>query len=143
MVLKAIRLNEITQGGHICNKWIICMLLYLYLFSLCFCFQPLLPSSLSVEDAAMLLQQVMRAFSKQASAVVFSDTVVVSEKFINNCTELFGELMHQKAGKVSQISFLLLILIGFSRQNHLTFFEKWSKRHTPESEHCVSCIISF
>ncbi|GAB5571733.1 E3 UFM1-protein ligase 1 [Prionailurus iriomotensis] len=60
---------------------------------------PLLPSSLSVEDAAMLLQQVMRAFSKQASAVVFSDTVVVSEKFINNCTELFSELMHQKAEK--------------------------------------------
>ncbi|XP_077911110.1 E3 UFM1-protein ligase 1 isoform X2 [Halichoerus grypus] len=60
---------------------------------------PLLPSSLSVEDAAMLLQQVMRAFSKQASAVVFSDTVVVSEKFINNCTEHFSELMHQKAEK--------------------------------------------
>uniref|UniRef100_A0A8C8ZZM3 E3 UFM1-protein ligase 1 n=1 Tax=Prolemur simus TaxID=1328070 RepID=A0A8C8ZZM3_PROSS len=60
---------------------------------------PLLPSSLSVEDAAILLQQVMRAFSKQASAVVFSDTVVVSEKFINDCTELFNELMHQKAEK--------------------------------------------
>ncbi|XP_002714637.1 E3 UFM1-protein ligase 1 isoform X1 [Oryctolagus cuniculus] len=60
---------------------------------------PLLPSSLSVEDAAMLLQQVMRAFSKQASAVVFSDTVVVSEKFINDCAELFSELMHQKAEK--------------------------------------------
>ncbi|XP_053448110.1 E3 UFM1-protein ligase 1 [Nycticebus coucang] len=60
---------------------------------------PLLPSSLSVEDAAILLQQVMRAFSKQTSAVVFSDTVVVSEKFINECTELFSELMHQKAEK--------------------------------------------
>ncbi|XP_006979307.1 E3 UFM1-protein ligase 1 [Peromyscus maniculatus bairdii] len=60
---------------------------------------PLLPSSLSVEDAAMLLQQVMRPFSKQASAVVFNDTVVVSEKFINDCTELFSEQMHQKAEK--------------------------------------------
>ncbi|XP_077018544.1 E3 UFM1-protein ligase 1 isoform X1 [Tamandua tetradactyla] len=60
---------------------------------------PLLPSSLSVEDVAILLQQVMRAFSKQPSAVVFSDTVVVSEKFINDCTELFSELMHQKAEK--------------------------------------------
>ncbi|KAF6116849.1 UFM1 specific ligase 1 [Phyllostomus discolor] len=47
----------------------------------------------------MLLQQVMRAFSKQPSAVVFNDTVVVSEKFINDCTELFSELMHQKADK--------------------------------------------
>uniref|UniRef100_A0A8D2JEM5 E3 UFM1-protein ligase 1 n=1 Tax=Sciurus vulgaris TaxID=55149 RepID=A0A8D2JEM5_SCIVU len=60
---------------------------------------PLLPSSLSVEDSAILLQQVMRAFSKQASAIVFSDTVVVSEKFINDCTGLFSELMHQKAEK--------------------------------------------
>nr|XP_004663705.1 E3 UFM1-protein ligase 1 isoform X1 [Jaculus jaculus] len=60
---------------------------------------PLLPSSLSVEDAGMLLQQVMRPFSKQTSAVVFSDTVVVSEKFINDCIEIFNERMHQKAEK--------------------------------------------
>ncbi|XP_075827414.1 E3 UFM1-protein ligase 1 isoform X1 [Microtus pennsylvanicus] len=60
---------------------------------------PLLPSSLSAEDAAMLLQQVMRPFSKQASALVFSDTVVVSEKFISDCTELFSQRMHQKAEK--------------------------------------------
>nr|AAI32196.1 RIKEN cDNA 1810074P20 gene [Mus musculus]AAI38154.1 RIKEN cDNA 1810074P20 gene [Mus musculus] len=60
---------------------------------------PLLPSSLSVEDAAMLLQQVMRPFGKLASAIVFSDTVVVSEKFITDCTGLFSERMHQKAEK--------------------------------------------
>ncbi|XP_024615094.1 E3 UFM1-protein ligase 1 [Neophocaena asiaeorientalis asiaeorientalis] len=60
---------------------------------------PLLPSSLSVEDAAILLQHVMRTLSKQALAVVFSDTIVVSEKFINDCTELFSDLMHQKAEK--------------------------------------------
>ncbi|XP_049551087.1 E3 UFM1-protein ligase 1 isoform X2 [Orcinus orca] len=60
---------------------------------------PLLPSSLSVEDAAILLQHVMRALSKQALAVVFSDTIVVSEKFISDCTELFSDLMHQKAEK--------------------------------------------
>ncbi|XP_055459240.1 E3 UFM1-protein ligase 1 [Psammomys obesus] len=60
---------------------------------------PLLPSSLSTEDAAMLLQQVMRPFSKQASAVIFSDTVVVSEKFVSDCTELFSERMRQKAEK--------------------------------------------
>ncbi|XP_015279587.1 PREDICTED: E3 UFM1-protein ligase 1 [Gekko japonicus] len=60
---------------------------------------PLLPSSLSVEDASMLLQQVMRSFMNQPSTLVFSDTVVVSEKFINNCAELFNDLMHQKAEK--------------------------------------------
>ncbi|XP_004628247.1 E3 UFM1-protein ligase 1 [Octodon degus] len=60
---------------------------------------PLLPSSISVEDSAMLLQQVMRSFNKQPSGVVFSNTVVVSEKFINDCVELFSERMHQKAEK--------------------------------------------
>ncbi|XP_060093344.1 E3 UFM1-protein ligase 1 [Heteronotia binoei] len=60
---------------------------------------PLLPSSLSAEDASMLLQQVMRSFSNQPSSLVFSETVVVSEKFINNCAELFNDLMHQKAEK--------------------------------------------
>ncbi|XP_053237469.1 E3 UFM1-protein ligase 1 [Podarcis raffonei] len=60
---------------------------------------PLLPSSFSVEDASMLLQQVMRSFSKQPSTLVFGDTNVVSEKFINSCADLFGDLMHQKAEK--------------------------------------------
>ncbi|XP_061479361.1 E3 UFM1-protein ligase 1 [Rhineura floridana] len=60
---------------------------------------PLLPSSLSVEDASMLLQQVMRSFSKQPSTLVFGDTNVVSEKFINSCADLFNDLMHQKAEK--------------------------------------------
>ncbi|XP_036622407.1 E3 UFM1-protein ligase 1 isoform X2 [Trichosurus vulpecula] len=60
---------------------------------------PLLPSSISVEDAGMLLQQVMRAFNKQPLAVVFNDTIVVSETFIKSCTELFSDLMQQKAEK--------------------------------------------
>lgn len=67
-----------------------------------------------MEDAAILLQHVMRTLSKQALAVVFSDTIVVSEKFINDCTELFSDLMHQKAEKVCQISFHLLILTVLS-----------------------------
>ncbi|XP_075780019.1 E3 UFM1-protein ligase 1 isoform X1 [Pelodiscus sinensis] len=59
----------------------------------------LLPSSLSIEDAGILLQQVMRSFNKQLPTVIFSDTIVVSEKFINSCTDLFSDLMHQKAEK--------------------------------------------
>ncbi|XP_053143535.1 E3 UFM1-protein ligase 1 isoform X1 [Hemicordylus capensis] len=60
---------------------------------------PLLPSSLSVEDASMLLQQVMRSFSKQPSTLVLGDTNVVSEKFVSSCADLFRDLMHQKAEK--------------------------------------------
>lgn len=61
--------------------------------------EPLLPSSFSVEDAAVLLQQVLRTLSKQASVEIFCDTVVVSEKFINHCAALFDQLMHLKAKK--------------------------------------------
>jgi hypothetical protein len=61
----------------------------------------------------MLLQQVMRPFGKLASAIVFSDTVVVSEKFITDCTGLFSERMHQKAEKVLQMFLHLLILTVF------------------------------
>ncbi|XP_062825115.1 E3 UFM1-protein ligase 1 isoform X2 [Anolis carolinensis] len=60
---------------------------------------PLLPSSLSVEDASMLLQQVMRAFTKQPPTLILGDTNVVSEKFLNSCADLFIDLMHQKAEK--------------------------------------------
>ncbi|CAM2111984.1 E3 UFM1-protein ligase 1 [Caretta caretta] len=59
----------------------------------------LLPSSLSIEDSGILLQQVMRSFNKHLSTIIFGDTIVVSEKFINSCTDLFTELMHHKAEK--------------------------------------------
>uniref|UniRef100_A0A8C2SQ05 E3 UFM1-protein ligase 1 n=1 Tax=Coturnix japonica TaxID=93934 RepID=A0A8C2SQ05_COTJA len=60
----------------------------------------LLPSSLSVEDVGILLQQVMRPLNKNSSGLVFSDTIVVSEKFLSSCTELFSDMMKQKAEKV-------------------------------------------
>uniref|UniRef100_A0A803YG13 E3 UFM1-protein ligase 1 n=1 Tax=Meleagris gallopavo TaxID=9103 RepID=A0A803YG13_MELGA len=44
----------------------------------------LLPSSLSVEDVGILLH----------------DTIVVSEKFLSSCTDLFSDTMKQKAEKV-------------------------------------------
>lgn len=87
-------------------------------FSLCSPLQPLLPSSLSVEDAAMLLQQVMRPFGKHTAAVVFSDTVVVSEKFLTDCTALFSERMHQKAEKVFRTLSRLPILTALSPREH-------------------------
>ncbi|NWI13039.1 UFL1 ligase, partial [Crypturellus soui] len=59
----------------------------------------LLPTSLSVEDAGILLQQVMRSFNKHSSGLVFSDTIVVSEKFLSSCIDLFSDLMRQKAEK--------------------------------------------
>ncbi|NXC41676.1 UFL1 ligase, partial [Penelope pileata] len=59
----------------------------------------LLPSSLSAEDAGILLQQVMRSLNRNSSGLVFSDTIVVSEKFLNSCTDLFSDMMKQKAEK--------------------------------------------
>ncbi|NWS56846.1 UFL1 ligase, partial [Chunga burmeisteri] len=59
----------------------------------------LLPSSLSVEDVGILLQQVMRSLNKSSSGLVFSDTIVVSEKFLSSCADLFSDMMQQKAEK--------------------------------------------
>ncbi|NXB51625.1 UFL1 ligase, partial [Leucopsar rothschildi] len=59
----------------------------------------LLPSSLSVEDVGILLQQVMRSLNKSSSGLVFGDTIAVSEKFLSSCAELFSDLMQQKAEK--------------------------------------------
>ncbi|NWR71484.1 UFL1 ligase, partial [Centropus unirufus] len=59
----------------------------------------LLPSSLSVEDVGILLQQVMRSLNKNSSGLVFSDTIVVSEKFLSSCANLFSDMMQQKAEK--------------------------------------------
>ncbi|XP_069462524.1 E3 UFM1-protein ligase 1 isoform X2 [Ambystoma mexicanum] len=70
---------------------------------------PLLPSCLSVEDAAILLQQVMRSVNKQSTASIFGDTVVVSEKFIRSCSDLFNDLMHRKAEKEMKSSPVYLV----------------------------------
>ncbi|KFP70875.1 E3 UFM1-protein ligase 1, partial [Acanthisitta chloris] len=59
----------------------------------------LLPSSLSGEDAGILLQQVMRSLNKNSSGLVFNDTIAVSEKFLSSCADLFSDIMHQKAEK--------------------------------------------
>ncbi|RMC13213.1 hypothetical protein DUI87_10747 [Hirundo rustica rustica] len=59
----------------------------------------LLPSSLSVEDVGILLQQVMRSLNKSSSGLVFNDTIAVSEKFLSSCADLFSDLMQQKAEK--------------------------------------------
>ncbi|NXY59738.1 UFL1 ligase, partial [Callaeas wilsoni] len=59
----------------------------------------LLPSSLSVEDVGILLQQVMRSLNKSSSGLIFSDTIAVSEKFLSSCAALFSDLMQQKAEK--------------------------------------------
>ncbi|KAJ7406020.1 E3 UFM1-protein ligase 1 [Willisornis vidua] len=59
----------------------------------------LLPSSLSVEDVGILLQQVMRSLNKNSSGLVFSDTIAVSEKFLSSCADLFSDMMQQKAEK--------------------------------------------
>lgn len=68
--------------------------------------QTLLPSSLSVEDVGILLQQVMRSLNKNSSGLVFSDTIVVSEKFLSSCAELFSDVMQQKAEKVQYFLFV-------------------------------------
>ncbi|XP_069582446.1 E3 UFM1-protein ligase 1 [Ranitomeya imitator] len=71
--------------------------------------EPLLPSCFSVEDTSILLQQVMRALNKKSSARIFGDSIVVSEKFINECANIFGNLMQHKAEKEMKQSPVFLV----------------------------------
>uniref|UniRef100_A0A4W3JXV8 E3 UFM1-protein ligase 1 n=1 Tax=Callorhinchus milii TaxID=7868 RepID=A0A4W3JXV8_CALMI len=61
--------------------------------------QSLLPTSFSVEDASILLQQVMRTLNKLSNSMIFVDTFVVSEQFIRSCAALFEQIMQHKAEK--------------------------------------------
>ncbi|KAM3931953.1 E3 UFM1-protein ligase 1 isoform 2-T2 [Leptodactylus fuscus] len=70
--------------------------------------EPLLPSCFSVEDSSILLQQVMRALNKN-SAQIFGDNIVVSEKFINECSSIFNDLMQHKAEKEMKNSPVFLV----------------------------------
>uniref|UniRef100_A0A8C2SPY0 E3 UFM1-protein ligase 1 n=1 Tax=Coturnix japonica TaxID=93934 RepID=A0A8C2SPY0_COTJA len=79
----------------------------------------LLPSSLSVEDVGILLQQVMRPLNKNSSGLVFSDTIVVSEKFLSSCTELFSDMMKQKAEKEMKNSPVHLITEEDLKQSYV------------------------
>uniref|UniRef100_A0A4W3J0Y8 E3 UFM1-protein ligase 1 n=1 Tax=Callorhinchus milii TaxID=7868 RepID=A0A4W3J0Y8_CALMI len=64
--------------------------------------QSLLPTSFSVEDASILLQQVMRTLNKLSNSMIFVDTFVVSEQFIRSCAALFEQIMQHKAEKEVQ-----------------------------------------
>ncbi|XP_069743202.1 E3 UFM1-protein ligase 1 isoform X2 [Narcine bancroftii] len=64
--------------------------------------QPLLPSSFSVEDASILLQQLMRTMNKQSASRIFGDTIVVSEQFISSCAAPFEQMMQHQAEKEMQ-----------------------------------------
>ncbi|XP_072107770.1 E3 UFM1-protein ligase 1 [Mobula birostris] len=64
--------------------------------------QPLLPSLFSVEDASILLQQLMRTMNKHSASRIFADTIVVSEQFISSCVALFEQRMQHKAEKELQ-----------------------------------------
>lgn len=71
--------------------------------------QPLLPSCFSEEDASILLQQVMKTLNKNSSAQIFGDNVIVSEKFISECTSIFNDLMQHKAEKEMKNSPVFLV----------------------------------
>lgn len=60
--------------------------------------QLLLPSCLTEEDAGLLIGQVLRTLGTQSTARILG-SVVVSEKFISSCMELFDDMMQQKAQK--------------------------------------------
>ena len=67
---------------------------------ICF-FQLLLPSPLTDDDVNQLLQHCMTS-SQKSSSQVFSDGVVISNQFINECKKIFEPIMKEKAENVSR-----------------------------------------
>uniref|UniRef100_A0A3B3QXE1 E3 UFM1-protein ligase 1 n=1 Tax=Paramormyrops kingsleyae TaxID=1676925 RepID=A0A3B3QXE1_9TELE len=79
--------------------------------------QPLLPSCLSSEDVAILVNEVMRAANVQSSARLLCGTMVVSEKFISSCLKFFEQSMQQKAQKEIKNNPVFLISEDDLKQN--------------------------
>ncbi|KAE8602866.1 hypothetical protein XENTR_v10014157 [Xenopus tropicalis] len=93
---------------------------------------PLLPSCLSQEDAGILLQQVIRTLNNSSSARVFGDTIVVSEKFISECANLFNKLMHHKAEKEMKSSPVFIVTEEDLKQAAILENEVLSKKDKKE-----------
>lgn len=76
------------------------MFFFVFHNSLCFVLQTLLPSPFLPEDAAQLLEKCLKNAGR-SSAHVFCGSIVVSEKFIEQCVKPFEKLMLEKAEKVT------------------------------------------
>lgn len=85
-------------------------LLKLFLFPvlhnpLCLVLQTLLPSPFLPDDATQLLEKCLKNAGR-SSAHVFCGSIVVSEKFIEQCVKPFEKLMQEKAEKVTFIKYM-------------------------------------
>ena len=58
-----------------------------------------LPSPFLPDDAALLLEKSLKSAGR-SSAHVFCGSIIVSEKFIEECIAPFDNLMQEKAKKV-------------------------------------------
>ncbi|XP_064629084.1 E3 UFM1-protein ligase 1-like [Lineus longissimus] len=75
---------------------------------------PILPSSISMSDAALLLQQILKS-KKDIS--MFCDTVAASDKFISSCKKPFMDMMGPKAEKAVKENPALLMPEGDKKQH--------------------------
>ncbi|KAM9355789.1 E3 UFM1-protein ligase 1 [Pholidichthys leucotaenia] len=97
--------------------------------------QPILPSSLSMEDMGMLISQAMRNANVQSSATLMGGTVVISTKFISSCLTLFDEAMQQKAQKeVKNNPVFLITEEDLKQASVLTESSAPSKKEKREAE---------
>ena len=68
--------------------------------------QTLLPSPFLPDDAAQLLEKCLKSAGR-SSAHIFCGSIVVSEKFIEECVKPFEKLMQEKAEKVISAKYFL------------------------------------
>uniref|UniRef100_A0A3Q2YRS6 E3 UFM1-protein ligase 1 n=1 Tax=Hippocampus comes TaxID=109280 RepID=A0A3Q2YRS6_HIPCM len=81
--------------------------------------EAILPSCLSEEDMATLINQAMRNTNVHSAARLLGATVVVSEKWISECLALFDDTIQQKAQKEFKSNPVLLITEEDMKQAHM------------------------
>ncbi|XP_051940382.1 E3 UFM1-protein ligase 1 [Hippocampus zosterae] len=81
--------------------------------------EAILPSCLSEDDMATLINQAMRNTNVHSAARLLGATVVVSEKWIGECLALFDDAIRQKAQKEFKSNPVLLITEEDLKQAHV------------------------
>lgn len=66
--------------------------------------QPILPSSFSKDDCNAILYHAIKELKKQkrqSDGIIFAETIVASQAFVDSCLKHFETLINLKADKVS------------------------------------------
>jgi len=95
--------------------------------------RPLLPSPLTDDDVGQLLQHCIRP-SQRSLLHLFSDGIVVSNQFVNECKKIFEPIMKEKAENAIRKSPALFAELSKEERTHLTDSNKSEQKQQKKEE---------